>query len=99
MKEETLEEAAEKWLFETNGHKWSNNDDTAGDNYGSFIAGAEWQSKKMYTEKDLRRGIELARETARRDEFLHSDNEIIKSINQSKQQKTNTSEWNGPYAH
>lgn len=35
MEKERLEEAAEKWTFETNGHKWSNNDNTAGDNYGS----------------------------------------------------------------
>ncbi len=45
----TLEEEAEKWVFETNGHKWSNNDDTAGDNYGSFIAGAN--SKHIQAEK------------------------------------------------
>ena len=38
---ETIDEAAEKWVFETNGHKWSNNDDTAGDNYGSFKEGTE----------------------------------------------------------
>jgi len=46
-KQEALEEAAEKWVFETNGHKWSNNDDTAGDNYGSFVEGAKWQAKRM----------------------------------------------------
>jgi len=43
---ETLEEVAEKWVFETNGHKWSNNDDTAGDNFASFIAGAKWQQEQ-----------------------------------------------------
>ena len=41
-----LEKASEKWVFETNGHKWSNNDDTAGDNFGSFIAGAKWQQEQ-----------------------------------------------------
>ena len=50
-KEEKLNEAADKWVFETNGHKWSNNDDTAGDNYGSFKAGAEWQAKTMYSKE------------------------------------------------
>ena len=50
MKQETLD-AAHEWVFETNGHKWSNNDDTAGDNYGSFIAGAEWQAKTMYSKE------------------------------------------------
>jgi hypothetical protein len=48
----TIEEAAEKWVFETNGHKWSNNDDTAGDNYGSFKAGAKWQAERMYSEEE-----------------------------------------------
>jgi hypothetical protein len=43
---ETLEEAAEKWVFETNGHKWSNNDDSAGDNYSSFKAGVKWQEER-----------------------------------------------------
>ena len=47
-KQETLEEAAEKWVFETNSHKWSNNDDTAGDNYGSFINGAKSDAAKNY---------------------------------------------------
>jgi len=50
---ETLEEAADKWLFETNGHKWSNNDDTAGDNYGSFKAGAKWMEEQMESLKDF----------------------------------------------
>jgi len=45
-KQETLEEAAEKWVFETNGHKWSNNDDSAGDNYSSFKEGAKWQQEQ-----------------------------------------------------
>lgn len=39
-------EAAEKWVFETNGHKWSNNNDEAGDNYSSFKAGAEWMQQQ-----------------------------------------------------
>jgi hypothetical protein len=52
-RQETLEEVAEKWVFETNGHKWSNNDDTAGDNFASFIAGAKLQAERMYSEEDL----------------------------------------------
>jgi hypothetical protein len=54
QKHETVEEAAEIWVFETNGHKWSNNNDTAGDNYGSFIEGAKWQSERMYSEEDMK---------------------------------------------
>lgn len=37
------EEAASEWL-EINGHKWSNNNDELGDNYGSFMAG--WKAAK-----------------------------------------------------
>ena len=43
-----LVEAAEKWVFDTNSHKWSNNDNTAGDNFGSFIAGAKWQKETNF---------------------------------------------------
>lgn len=38
-------ELADKWVFKTNGHKWSNNDDTAGDNYSSFIEGYNTHAK------------------------------------------------------
>lgn len=34
-----LDELAQDWVFNENGHKWSNNDNTAGDNFGSFKAG------------------------------------------------------------
>ena len=64
-KQETLEDVAEKWVFETNGHKWSNNDDTAGDNYGSFIAGANYQAERMYSEEDLREAFNIARHIGR----------------------------------
>jgi hypothetical protein len=53
--QETLEEAAEKWVFETNGHKWSNNDDTTGDNYGSFIEGGNFMRERMYSEDEVKR--------------------------------------------
>lgn len=52
-KQETIEEAAEKWVFKINGHKWSNNDNSSGDNYGSFIAGTKWQQEQMYSKEDL----------------------------------------------
>jgi hypothetical protein len=45
--EKEIKDAAETWVFETNGHKWSNNNDTAGDNYGSFIAGVMWMLEKL----------------------------------------------------
>jgi hypothetical protein len=55
MTKETLEEAAERWVFETNGQKWSNNDDTAGDNYGSFIAGYKLAQEKLCDSEVLQR--------------------------------------------
>lgn len=55
------EDAAEKWVFDTNGHKWSNNDNTAGDNYGSFIEGAKWESERMYSEEDLKKAFNAGR--------------------------------------
>lgn len=51
-----LDELADEWL-DYNGHKWSNNDDTAGDNYCSFKAGfqkaLDLMSDKKYTNIDL----------------------------------------------
>jgi hypothetical protein len=47
-KQETIEDGANKWVFETNADRWSNNDDTAGDNYGSFIAGVKSDAAKNY---------------------------------------------------
>ena len=51
--DEELEKSAEKWVFEINCHKWSNNDDTAGDNYGSFINGANWQRNRLFTNEEV----------------------------------------------
>ena len=39
--------AGEEWVFEKNGHRWSSNDDTAGDNFGSFREGARWAIDRM----------------------------------------------------
>jgi hypothetical protein len=47
-KQETIEDGANKWVFETNADRWSNNDNTAGDNYGSFVAGAKSDAAKNY---------------------------------------------------
>lgn len=47
-----IREAASKWVFDENGMKWSNNDDTAGDNYGSFIAGAKWALENLINKSD-----------------------------------------------
>lgn len=44
-----------EWVFNINGKKWSNNDDTAGDNFGSFKAGYN-KSKEThpFSEEDLK---------------------------------------------
>lgn len=43
---EIYEEASD-WVFRKNSTKWSVNDDTAGDNMGSFLNGARWMRDKI----------------------------------------------------
>lgn len=45
--EEQIKEAAHDYVFDKNGHKWSNNDNTAGDNFGSFTDGAKWMQEQI----------------------------------------------------
>jgi hypothetical protein len=58
-----VDKLAEEWVFETNGHKWSNNDDTAGDNYGSYKCGfnkaMELSKDKVFTLEDVRKLLRL----------------------------------------
>lgn len=61
---------ATEWVFETNGDKWSSNDDTAGDNYGSFIEGYNKAMETLYKdswagawESGYKRGFGNAKET------------------------------------
>ena len=49
--DEEIREGADEWVFDINGMKWSNNDDTAGDNYGSFIAGAKWVLSRLSNDR------------------------------------------------
>lgn len=55
IKDNKVDDLASEWVFETNGSKWSNNDDTAGDNYGSFKAGFKACEKLMYSEEEVLR--------------------------------------------
>jgi hypothetical protein len=52
-----LMKLAYDWVFETNEHKWSNNDDAVGDNYGSYKEGfnkaMELNKDKVFTLGDL----------------------------------------------
>jgi len=77
-----LDALAENWVFTLNGHKWSNNDNTAGDNYGSFMAGAKtilaiFMDKK-FTEEDIKssilfgRGMELWKEEEQIQNYIQS---------------------------
>jgi hypothetical protein len=47
-----LVNAATEYVFEENGHKFSNNTNEAGDNFASFIAGANWALNKMEKNND-----------------------------------------------
>lgn len=56
--EDVVNELASEWVFVTNKDKWSNNDDTAGDNYGSFKAGfnmcLKLLGKKQFDHNELK---------------------------------------------
>jgi hypothetical protein len=53
---------AEEWVFDKNGHKWSNNDNSAGDNYGSYKEGfnkaMELNKDKMFTLADIEKAFD-----------------------------------------
>ena len=52
-----LDELVDEWVFETNGDKWSNNNNEVGDNYGSFKSGfqksIELVGDKKFSEEDV----------------------------------------------
>lgn len=82
------DELAEKWVFETNGHKWSNNDDTAGDNYLSFRVGfqkaIELLGDKKFSEEDIRQALYLKNGFDKDGFYFYkSDEEIIQSLQQT----------------
>ena len=45
--DEEIIHSASDWVFRKNPTKWSVNDDTAGDNMGSFLNGAKWLKNKI----------------------------------------------------
>lgn len=82
LKQKTLEEAAEKYRK----HWVNNTNSTISD---TFMAGAKWQAERMYSEEDLRKAIDLARETLEYDEqhgwySTMSEDEIIQSLKNPK---------------
>ena len=42
IKRSEIVAAATKWVFDTNGNKWSNNNSECGDNFGSFLEGVKF---------------------------------------------------------
>jgi hypothetical protein len=52
--------------IDKNSHKWSNNTDEVGDNYGSFMEGYNQclrdNADKKYTEEDVLKAIKLSKE-------------------------------------
>jgi hypothetical protein len=88
-----VDKLANEWVFETNGHKWSNNDDTAGDNYGSYKEGfnkaMELNKDKVFTLEDIKRAISFGEDNTDMDSFntVISDKEVNEFI-QSLQQPT-----------
>jgi hypothetical protein len=48
MEKETLEEAAEKYIVEDNNNRY----------YNDFIAGANWQAERMYSEEEVKQIID-----------------------------------------
>jgi hypothetical protein len=78
-------ELADKWVFDINGYKWSNNDSTAGDNFGSYIAGYnKAREKYKYTEEDVRKAITMARDLEDWQDLVweYEYDDIIQSIHQ-----------------
>lgn len=60
-----IDELASNWIDE-NSHKWSNNNDEVGDNYGSFKEGYnKAKATYKYTEEDILGAIEIGFELGR----------------------------------
>lgn len=76
-----VEKLAEEWI-DKNSHKWSNNTDEVGDNYGSFVAGYNKAKETLYTEEQVREAIESFRKI--RVIYDYEIDEIIQSLKQPK---------------
>lgn len=74
--EKQIEEKATNWVFEENGHRWSNNDDSAGDNTESFKAGANFILEKNLPVLFADWKEENENEEALHDLFFESNQEI-----------------------
>ena len=75
--QELIDRAAEKYVFETNGHKWSNNNDECGDNFGSFKQGCEFLMPVLMKAVEQR---DFSRRSAFWDEHKQQDNSELLNI-------------------
>jgi hypothetical protein len=75
---------ASVWVFDTNASKWSNNDDTAGDNYASFIAGYRKAKETLYTEEQVWQAAFDAYVKANNESYELTPSDIIQSLKQPK---------------
>lgn len=65
-------QAANDWVFDKNGNKWSNNDNSAGDNFGSFLAGVNYANKANkaeFTMEEITEAINLA--------YIHGQQNVV----------------------
>lgn len=65
MEEETLEEAAGKWLNKDGFNEFNHYDTRP-----SFIQGAKWQQQNSYSEEEVIKIVEKSRETGLTVEYL-----------------------------
>ena len=73
--DEEIRSGADEWVFDINGMKWSNNDDTAADNFGSFMAGAKWMRDQALHTHDVVGQIEQLKAFA---QFLYTKEYLVK---------------------
>jgi len=83
-----VEKFAFEWI-DKNSHKWSNNTDEVGDNYGSFKAGWNKCKETLYTEEQVEEKLRKAiRKAQIRDEHgifeYPNEDKIIQSLKQPK---------------
>ena len=52
MNKNDIHAFAQDWI-DKNSHKWSNNTNEVGDNYGSFVAGYNKANETLYTEEQM----------------------------------------------
>ena len=78
MNIEKIEKLAQQWV-EAHSHKWSNNNNEVGDNYGSFIEGYRAAEKELPTWDDVSKAIIMSA-TSPTDNLIDRCEQIINHI-------------------